>query len=157
MARTPRIARLLATTVLMGCAWLAVGCGPNHAMQAPDGFSRFQKGKGLKMITANGVRLKSREVDNYPKASLAFWTDATTRHLKARGYAPRSKRCFKTNAGLDGCTVDFVIPRGHEDWVFGVTLFVVGKTVAVVESAGPYKRYAPVEKHLQAALASFSP
>ncbi len=138
-------------------AMLMGGCGPTHNIKAPDGFSRFEKGDPLKLITADGVRIKSREVDNYPKATLAFWTDATARHLKRRGYAGKSKRCFKTTTGLDGCTVDFIIPRGQEDWVFAVTLFVVGDKIVLVEAAGPYKRYAPVEKRIQAALVTFTP
>lgn len=158
--RTSAPAQLLRLAFVGAIALSALtlsGCGPTHKMTTPDGFSRFDKGKGLKMITASGVRMKSREVDNYPKASLQFWTDATVRHLKARGYALRAKKCFKTNAELSGCTVDFVIPRGQEDWVLGVTLFVVDKKLVLVEAAGPFKRYAPVEKELHTALLSFRP
>ncbi len=152
-------ARKTGTTVL--CMTLAAltlsACGPSYKMTAPEGFSRFEDAGDFKMISADGVRLKAREVDNYPKATLAFWTDATERHLVARGYASKGKRCFKTAKGLGGCSLDFVIPRGHDDWVLSVTLFVDDDRLIILEVAGPYARYAMLEKKIAAALTTFVP
>ena len=88
---------------------------------------------------------------------LPFWRDALKGHLDARGYALKSERCFSTTRGLPGCTLDFVVPRGAEDWVMSETVFVDGDTVYLVEVAGPFERYAQVETALTQAMTTFAP
>lgn len=133
------------------------GCAAPYTMSPPPSFKRFEDAREFKWITADGVMLKAREVDNYPEAPLGFWTDAMTRHMLAQGYAKKGDRCFKTLEGRDGCTVDFLLPHGAEDWVMSETLFVVGDTIVLVEAAGPFDKYAPVEAELEKALETFSP
>lgn len=145
-----------ATLVAASIAPLACS-GPAHDMDAPAGFVRYADKAGVALITADGVRLRSRETRNYPAADLAFWKDALARHLAARGYAPKADRCFKTKAGLDGCSAEFVVPHGAEDWVLSVTLFVVGERVVIVEAAGPFERWAKVEAGVAQALVTFVP
>ncbi len=129
-------------------------CGPHHQMQTPTDFVRFEKRSDLAMITADGVRLKSREVRNYPKADLAFWTDALKRHLIARGYAVQRQHAFRTAAGQDANTLEFLLPHGAEDWVLSETILVCGDSVVLVEAAGPFERFARVQKAVDDALPS---
>jgi len=150
------LSRTLLLLAGLGLVAALCGCGPSYTMTEPDTFKRFDKSSDFKLITADGVRLKAREVDNYPKASLSFWSDAMTRHLKKRGYAFKSKTCFKNNAGVPGCTLDFVIPRGAEDWVFSETIFVDDERIVLIEAAGPYARFAPLEKRLRESFKTFS-
>ncbi len=150
-ARTIALALATSLVALATCA-----CGPSYQMKEPEAFKRFDKSSDFKLITADGVRLKAREVNNYPKATLSFWSDALKRHLSKRGYAFKSKQCFKTNAGLPGCTLDFVIPRGAEDWVFSETIFVQGERIVLIEAVGPYARFAPLEKRLRESFKTFS-
>ncbi len=144
---------------LFALALLSVlaACAPRYVLTAPPAFKRFEDVRGLEMITADGVLLKIREEDNYPAASLVFWKDALKGHLDARGYAFKSETCFQTTRGLDGCTLDFVVPRGAEDWVMSETLFVEGDTIYLVEVAGPFDRYVKVEAALAEAMRSFAP
>ncbi|MBU0550150.1 hypothetical protein KKF91_19965 [Myxococcota bacterium] len=133
-------------------------CGPSYTLQAPERFKRFEQSDAFRYITADGVMLKAREVPNEPKAELAFWVDAMSGHLEKRGYAVKSaKACFQTTKGLDGCTLEFLVPHGAEDWVMSETLFVVGERVILVEVAGPYPLYAPLEEDLKAAMKTFDP
>jgi hypothetical protein len=99
--------------------------------------------------------VKVRELENYPEASLEFWTDAMGRHLEQQGYAHKSKECFTSQAGVAGCRLDFLLPHGPEDWVLSETLFVAGDTVYLVEAAGPFDRYAKVEAEYAASLRTF--
>ena len=134
----------------------APGCGgPDLRIDSPDTFKRFESGEGLRLITADGVRMKAREVANYPKADLPFWTDAMGRHLEARGYKKLGERCFATKKALKGCTLDFMVPRGASDWVLSETIFVDGERLLVVEVAGPYDRWAPLQKDIAASLETF--
>jgi hypothetical protein len=148
------------TTMLLALAagLLAAGCTPPpYVLKAPDAFKRFDRGRAFKWITADGVMLKAREVDNYPVADLPFWTDALVRHMEARGYASKSRECFATDRGRDACTLDFVLPHGTEDWVLSETVFVQGDKVILVEVAGPFERYARVEPELRKAMRTFDP
>lgn len=149
VGRMSPLAALLAVVLTLGA------CSPTYQLQAPAEFTRFEKADGHKLITADGVRLKIREVDNYPKATLAFWTDAMRRHLAKRGYRFMAENCFKTDAGLPGCSLDFGIPRGAEDWVFSQTVFVADERVVLIEVAGPYSRFAPLAKRLRESFKTF--
>lgn len=133
-------------------------CGtPAYVMDTPTGFVKYEDRPGLSLITADGVRLKVRETDNKPKADLAFWTDALKRHLIARGYAPKSENCFDTTRGSKGCTLEFLLPHGAEDWVLSETVFVVGDRIVLVEGAGPFPLWAKVEAGVKTALLTFDP
>jgi hypothetical protein len=134
-----------------------VGCAPVYHMNTPEGFVRYEKKKGLAFITPDGVRLHSRTVRNYPKADLLFWADAMERHLTARGYLLHAKRCFTTKKGLGGCTAEFVVPHGAEDWMLAETIFVLGDDVALLEAAGPFARYQRVAPALSKEYEGFAP
>ena len=132
-------------------------CGPTYRMTPPPAFSRYVDSSDFKMITADGVRLKAREVENYPRAELSFWKDALQRHLEKRGYLKKSENCFRTESGLDGCTLDFLLPYGAEDWVMSETIFVVDDRVVLVEVTGPYERFKPYEESIKKYLLTFNP
>jgi hypothetical protein len=140
-------------------ALAVAGCrGPQYRMTDPPSFKRFEDEAGLRMITAEGVMLKAREVENYPEADLKFWVEAMRRHLEQQGYAAQGEpRLFDARGGLRGARLLFVAPRGQEDWVLGETVFVVGKRVVLVETAGPYSLHAPLEKEIDQALLTFDP
>lgn len=145
-------------TALLPCVLALSACGgAAYQMDTPAGFKPSAETSDFRYITADGVMLEGREVENYPAADLKFWTDAMQRHLEARGYSRKSSECFRTQAGLDGCTVDFMLPWGAEDWVMSETVFVVGDRIILLEAAGPFDRFARVEQSLRNALRSFRP
>lgn len=134
----------------------AASCATPYRIEAPESFKQYRDTREFKLITADGVMLKGREVENYPIADLDFWVDALARHLEQRGYAPKERNCFITKEGLAGCTLDFVVPHGAEDWVLSETVFVDDDRIILLEAAGPYERFSAVEKELRAALETFS-
>lgn len=141
--------RLLTAAITLAAL---AGCGADHAIDAPAAFRRYHEADGLRLITADGVRVAAREVDNEPRADLPFWVDAMKRHLDERGYAFAREDCFTTTAGWKGCTLDFVLPYGAEDWVMSETVFVVGDKLVLVEATGPYERFAAVEAEYKQSL-----
>ena len=148
----------LLTIVLVVVAGLAAACGPPpYKMDLPGAFKQFEDSRDYKLITADGVMLKAREVENYPEAGLDFWTDALKQHLEEQGYLLKSEECFETSKGLDGCTLDFMLPHGAEDWVMSETLFVIEDELILIETAGPYDRYAAIEEELKKSIKTFDP
>lgn len=134
---------------------LCGACARGYDLTPSKSFREYEDSDDLKMVTADGVMVKVRTVENYPEASLEFWMDALGQHLDKQGYAKKSKTCFKTQSGLAGCTLDFLLPHGAEDWVLSETLFVSGDTVYIVEAAGPFERFTKVEKEYANSLLSF--
>lgn len=148
----------LALVLSLAFGALAGGCGGvPFQMDAPATFKRFEDSKDFRYITADGVRLRGRKLENKPVADLGFWREAMKGHLEKRGYVFQGERCFKTGAGLDGCTLDFVVPYGAEDWVQSETVFVRGEDLMLVEVVGPYDRYTAQKPALQKALETFRP
>lgn len=144
-----------AAILVLGAALSA--CHHPYSMATYEPFKKYRDTRELKMITPEGVRLKAREVENYPKADLDFWVDALGRHMQERGYVPGATKCFETEKGHRGCTLDFMLPYGAEDWMMSETLFVVGRRVVLVECAGPYSLYVGVQEELGKALLTFDP
>jgi hypothetical protein len=142
----------LLTIFVLACL---ASCARGYDLTPSTSFREYEDADDLKLVTADGVMVKVRTVENYPEASLEFWTDALSQHLDKQGYAKKSQSCFKTQSGLDGCTLDFLLPHGAEDWVLSETVFVAGDTVYLVEAAGPFERFAKVEKEYTASLRSF--
>jgi hypothetical protein len=144
--------------VLLAVVGVLFGCpkAPME-MELPKAMKRYDDDSAFKLITADGVRVKARDVANYPKGDLEFWTDAMKTHLVARGYVFKNKRCFATKKKLDGCTLEFVVPRGAEDWMMSETIFVAGERIVLVEAAAPYARMVPLEATYAAALTTFDP
>ncbi len=153
----PRLQVKRATGILVLAAALCACHAPSHSMATPEHFEKYRDTRELKMITPEGVRLKAREVENYPEADLAFWVDALGRHMQKRGYVLESTRCFDTQTGHRGCTLDLMLPYGAKDWVMSETIFVVGRRVVLVECAGPFSLYAQVKDRLGRALLTFDP
>lgn len=152
MIGSERIGRLVLTVVTLALA----GCGPSFTMDAPPAFRQFTDRGGLRLITADGVRVMARAVENNPEADLPFWIDAMKRHLDQRGYAAQSEGCFETATGRAGCTVDFLLPNGAEDWVMSQTVFVDGERLILVEATGPFERFQKVAPAYKKALETFA-
>lgn len=145
-------------TLVAVLALLVAACGgPTYSMRPGPSFKRYEQSDSLKLITATGVRVKAREVENCPVAELPFWQDALERHLVARGYTLTSKETFTTEGGLPAATLAFMLPYGAEDWVLSETIVVAGERVVLVEAAGPYALFQPVEAELRASLRTFDP
>jgi len=158
MRRRPTVLPTIPLALTLALALTAACSGPRYAIETPAAFERYGREPGLKLITADGVMVKAREVENYPKAELPFWVDALRRHLEERGYVAKGpETCFDTRRGRKGCTLTFLLPHGAEDWVLAETIFVVGDRIVLVEAAGPYERYARVEAALAASLVTFDP
>lgn len=154
--RTRRLPGVFASTLF--AALLGAGCGGvPFQLDAPPAFKRYEETNDFRYITADGLRLRGRLLENKPIADLGFWREAMKGHLEKRGFVFQGERCFKTERGLDGCTLDFVVPYGAEDWVQSETIFVQGDDLMLLEVVGPYDRYTPQKPALQAALLTFRP
>lgn len=136
---------------------LVVGCGPTYRMDAPSSFKRYERSSDFRWITPEGVVLRAREVANEPVATLAFWAEATRHHLERTGYKLHKQSSFRTQSGLAGERLDFMVPRGGEDWQFTVGLLLHGDRLIILEAGGPWAQVHALDAELDGALRSFDP
>lgn len=136
---------------------VAAGCTPRHNLSLPGAFARYDHGDPNRWVTAEGVVLRAREVEDPPKATLAFWTEALVHHLERRGYRVSKPVPFRTNGGVEAQRIDALTHRGAEDWLLVTALYVVGERLLLVEATGPWTQLQPMDASLQKALAGFEP
>lgn len=142
---------------LLGLLALASACTPRHNLTLPGEFARYEHGDPNRWVTSEGVVLRAREVDDPPKATLAFWTEALVHHLERRGYRVSAPATFRTTGGVEAQRVDAITHRGAEDWLLVTAIFVVGGRLLLVEATGPWTQLHPMDASLQRALAGFQP
>ncbi len=162
MSARPSPVHVLVAPKRWRSAWLAAclllcACAPHHALQAPPGFARYGEDDGNRWVTPDGVVLRAREIEEPPEATLAFWSEALSRHLERSGYRVEPARAFRTVGGLEASRVDAIGHRGAEDWLLVTALYVQGPRLWLVEATGPWRQLHPVSDSLQQALTTFTP
>lgn len=103
----------------------------------PVGFALIDKSPVFLAISAEGVRLRVRKIDNYPEQSAEFWAKALESDLRNRGYL-----AFESVGKKDwGGEVQFTsslwaLPLGNEDYLYLTSLRLKGGKLEVLEMAG---------------------
>ena len=134
---TPNIARLARRSLLGALLALATGCTPTFS--APPGFVELDPAGShdFRAVTADGLVIAGREIDNDPGGDLAFWTRAVEHQMRFRGgYALLEKRPVKNRAGEAGIELRFEHDEGKTPHLYYVALFVKGDWIYVVEAGG---------------------
>lgn len=104
----------------------------------PGGFAKLSHKPLLQAVSAKGVLLQIRQVDNYPKQSQDFWQTALTESLSVRGY-----RALEGYRGLDWKDAkDFEyrvwgLPWASKDYIYVTGIRVLDKNIEIIELAGP--------------------
>ena len=128
----------------------------NYEMQTPKGFVRFDQEKTvIKEISANGVRIKTRKVDNDPPGDLELWSQSVEIHLKGQGYRILKNEPIRTSSNLNGRLFVSMYRHNDRDYSFLTAIFVEGKFVYVIESAGLFAAFSEHEGNIIAAVKSF--
>jgi len=108
------------------------------SFELPDGFALERDGSLWKALSAEGIKLQLRWLDNYPEMDQDFWTE--TLHLEClnRGYLPLNEKSgIETNNGSTMIWMDWGIPYGQQDFHYITAFIVKGKRLLVLEAAGP--------------------
>jgi hypothetical protein len=133
---------LIALSLLMGA------CGPSSSVTTPDNFVALLdyqvewKPYHYKSVSPDGAVIVVREHDNEElKGSLAYWTEALTREIKAeKGYTLLASKEVKAG-GLTGNHLQWEALYGGENYRYDIALFVTDDLVVTVETAGSAEQY----------------
>ena len=142
---TPRLA------FLGLCAGLLAACTTPPPSQTPAGFADYDGTQKLQAVNAERVVYQVRQIDNKPRADLAFWRVAMKEHLLKSGYV------LVTEGGLGdaarpGYFIETSAPRGSADYNYLVAIFVQDQHITVVEAAGELAAYKAQREQIFAAL-----
>lgn len=145
---TPRL------VLLCLCAGLLAACTtPPPASQTPAGFADYEGTRKLQAANAERVVYQVRQIDNKPRADLAFWRVAMKEHLLKSGYVLVTEGELG-DAARPGYYIETSAPRGSADYNYLVAIFVQDQHITVIESAGELAAYKARREQIFAALKS---
>ena len=121
-------------------ALASVGCGRPFVPATPPSFVELNDQKpsyDYRATTADGVVLGARAIDNDPKGTLAFWSEAIERRLRTMGgYALLEKRAVSCLGGMTGTQLRFGHDEGATPHVYVVSIFVADSRIFLLEAGG---------------------
>ena len=97
----------------------------------------FEKSPIYLAVSPEGVRLRVREVRNYPEQTVDFWKNTLSSELSNRGYVR-----VESSAGSDwggGKLFEpslWALPWGNEDYLYLAALRLKGGKIEILEMAG---------------------
>lgn len=122
-------------------------------MSLPDGFALEEKGDLWQALSAEGVRLQMRWLENYPEMDLLFWEQTLWEEFTARGYLTLAEpRYLESRSGNKMVLMDWGIPYGQSDYRYLNGFLVQGKRILVLEAAGPVLLMEPHVENIEKAL-----
>lgn len=142
---TPRL------VFLVLCAGLLAACGTPPASRTPAGFADYEGTQKLQAVNAERVVYQVRQIDNKPRADLAFWRVAMKEHLLKSGYVLVTEGELG-DAARPGYFIETSAPRGSADYSYLVAIFVQDQHITVIESAGELATYKAQREQIFAAL-----
>lgn len=117
----------------------------------PDGFARYEKEKGYKAVSPEGVVYRVRYEENKPYAELSFWKEALKKRMLDAGYIFLSESDIK--AGEDkGYLLELTAPMGEQDFTYLIAVFVKKKEIMIAEAAGEVLLLSKHRKSIVAAI-----
>jgi len=140
------------------------GCAARHfTLTTPDHFvelderSQRDMGYDLRALSADGVVIGVREIENDRHGSRDFWVEAVRNRLRRDGgYALLSESEVTASGALEGHQMRFGRDEEGHPYRYWVTLFVTPSYIFVVEVGGREERFAEAEAGLEATLATFA-
>lgn len=114
-------------------------------VSVPAGFAPGRNARRFVAVSPDDVLFRVRTVRNKPKAELAFWKEAMVTRMKAAGYhvvAPEGEATVVMAGNVPGALLELSAPDGTQDAAYVLALFVDGRRLVIVESAGEVGRFA---------------
>jgi hypothetical protein len=140
------------------------GCASRHfAIESPDDFIELDEGRqrelgyALRSLSAYGVVLGVREIDNDRHGSREFWVDAIRNRLRRTGaYALLEESDVRASTGEDGHQMRFGRDQDGHPYRYWVTVFVTHERIYVIEAGGREERFAEAQALVEQAVTSFA-
>ena len=112
-------------------------------MKTPAGFGLFDKEDFYKAVSADGVYLQGKIVEekgSEANRELATWETELNRSLTARGYTAVTKNPLPTSDG-DARYLEYEVIFNGELYSYAVLLAMKGETLYTIEAGGRKARF----------------
>jgi hypothetical protein len=129
----------------------AGGCTTPPPSGMPADFGVYEGRDARQAVSFDRVVYQVKRVENKPFADLAFWQIALKERLTKAGYVVTADGPLYA-AGKPGYYIETTAPRGASDYMYLVALFVQGKDLIVIESAGEVASYKAQREKILAAI-----
>lgn len=140
---------LLVLSTLAGCH--------HHALRTPSDFAVFEDSEPYvtRAVSAQGVVIGVRELDNEPRANSAFWLTAIRAQLlEGRGYALLEAKDVRARSGQRGKQLRMGREQNGEQYSYWLTVFVTKHRLYLVEAGARRDRFEAAQSQVDAAIAS---
>lgn len=127
------------------------GCGAAHPL-TPSGFAAFTASEPFRAVSPDGVVYRVHREENPGEAKLAFWKEALTSRMKAKGYALSTDGDIAGADAAPGYLLELAAPLGLREHGYLIALFVRGDELVVVEASGPAESLASRRAAIVAAV-----
>ena len=124
-----------------------------HQCLIPDGFAAYHEKRRIRATSPDGVVYRVRIQKNKPEADLPFWEEAMRMRMLEAGYHLVTEERIQSGE-QEGALLELAAADGEKDQTYLITVFVDGKRLIVVESAGEVELFGPRRDAILSAIRS---
>lgn len=127
------------------------GCASRAKLDTPIGFATLERDDNFayRALSAKGVVVATRTEKNDLAGNTEFWSESIDQRLSSSGYVKKSEKNVRTESGLEGRQIRYVVDRGGREHAYWVTVFLKGDRVVLVEATGDTQHFAPLEATIE--------
>lgn len=143
---------ILLSLILMACGKVE--------LNTPSGFAHYSdESDYFKVISPDGITIKAYEAESdagdAKNVDLALWTKESQLTLQSKGYQKISSENILSQKGLKGIYTEYKTFYNGENYSYGLTLFIDGDDLYVVESGGKKTDYEKRKGQIMTCIKSF--
>ncbi|MDC7233924.1 MAG: DUF4349 domain-containing protein [Spirochaetales bacterium] len=113
------------------------GGGRSPELPIPDGFALADRKPWFQLLSPEGVRLRLRDVENYPEQNKDFWTRALFAHMEGLGYiALDQEKTLSLDEGESFSIRSWGVPLGRKDYIYMTGIRLKGSRIEILEITG---------------------
>lgn len=113
------------------------GISKGPALPLPEGFALADKKPWFQALSPEAVRLRLKNVDNYPEQKAEFWKKALFTHMEGLGYIALDKdKTLNLDDKEPFQTRSWGVPLGRKDYIYITGIRLNRNKIEILEIAG---------------------
>jgi hypothetical protein len=113
-------------------------------IETPEGFAQIavdhfnQRDVLYKAVSPEGIILRVKKVENYPRMELDFWLKALINQLQKEGYTLIGEEERFETKQRKGAYITWGLPYGNATYIYLTSLLVCDDEILITEAAGEH-------------------
>jgi len=107
----------------------------------PEGFAPLETEQQYAAMSPEGMVYRVRVMENSPKQTLEFWTEALRTHLVDEGYNPIGGDTGFKAGEIDGSILEWTLPHRGETYKYFTAVMVQDEKIALAEATAIHDVY----------------